>query len=376
MPSEFSEDLNDIQNASSALLEIVGNILDLNKIEDGKVDVIDQTYDIRLEINKIIKLVSTRIGEKPITLNVNIDDNVPFELIGDIGHVKSILNNLLTNAIKYTEKGNVELNVSCKNDNNVCNLTMSVKDTGKGIKEENLSKLFTKFNRLDEERNTTIEGTGLGLVITKSLVELMNGKIDVKSQFGQGSIFTVWLPQKIKSFKKSSSDPVNNLNNDYNINFGHKKILVVDDNKLNIKVARKALSTFNFDIDECYDGLECLEKANNNQYDLIFMDIMMPNMNGEQTLAELKKNPNFNTPVIALTADAISGSKEKYISQGFVDYIAKPFSRNQIKEKLNEIFKNDQNLSNQESATYVFDSKNNEEYIITDGKKEDITKKI
>ncbi len=376
LPSEFSEDLNDIQNASSALLEIVGNILDLNKIEDGKVDVIDQTYDIRLEINKIIKLVSTRIGEKPITLNVNIDDNVPFELIGDIGHVKSILNNLLTNAIKYTEKGNVELNVSCKNDNNVCNLTMSVKDTGKGIKEENLSKLFTKFNRLDEERNTTIEGTGLGLVITKSLVELMNGKIDVKSQFGQGSIFTVWLPQKIKSFKKSSSDPVNNLNNDYNINFGHKKILVVDDNKLNIKVARKALSTFNFDIDECYDGLECLEKANNNQYDLIFMDIMMPNMNGEQTLAELKKNPNFNTPVIALTADAISGSKEKYISQGFVDYIAKPFSRNQIKEKLNEIFKNDQNLSNQESATYVFDSKNNEEYIITDGKKEDITKKI
>jgi CheY-like chemotaxis protein len=283
--------------------------------------------------------------------NLNIAEDIPYELYGDKAKVKEIINNLLTNAIKYTDVGQINLNINCINetDKSISNIIITCQDTGKGIKAESISRLFTKFDRLDIEKNTTTEGTGLGLAITKALVEMMGGKINVQSQFGQGSIFMVQIPQKINKLikpmtEKEISDTATKLyfnNNPTSISYEGKKLLIVDDNKLNVKVVKRALKDFNFILDECYDGIECLNKINmGNKYDLILMDIMMPNMSGEACIEELKKITTFNTPVIALTADAVAGAKEKYLSEGFVDYIAKPFSKEQIKEKLDKIFIN------------------------------------
>ena len=354
-PPEVIENSRDIMNASQTLLEIVGNILDINKIESEKLEIVENPYDFRESITSMCKVTATRIGEKDIKFNLNISDDLPYELIGDKVHVKEIVNNLLTNAIKYTEQGEINLNVKCVNDYNkrLSNLIITCQDTGRGIKKEYISKLFTKFERLDIEKNTTTEGTGLGLAITKALTEMMGGKINVSSQFGKGSVFVINLPQKVSKFQRPMTDKeimdtasklFNNVNNKVtSIDYGHKKILIVDDNKLNIKVARRALSDFDFEIDECYDGIECLNKVVvGNEYDLILMDIMLPNMSGETAMKKLKENLNFKIPVIALTADAVAGAKEKYVSEGFVDYIAKPFNKEQIKQKLDTVF----NVSN------------------------------
>ena len=342
LPKEVVEDSKDIQNASQTLLEIVGNILDISKIESNKMELIDSTYNLKEEITNMCKVTATRIEDKNIDFKLDIAEDIPYELIGDKGKVKEIINNLLTNSIKYTEEGSINLSIKCINNivNKKCKLIISCKDTGRGISEESIKKLFTKFERLGAEKNTTIEGTGLGLAITKSLVDIMGGTINVQSKVNEGSLFVVQIPQKIDKMSKPITD-VNStdLNND-EVDYGYKKILIVDDNKLNIKVAKKALDKFNFDIDECYDGEECLEKVGENHYDLILMDIMMPNMSGETALKMLKETSGFDTPVIALTADAISGVEEKYINEGFKDYIAKPFNRETIKKKLDSIFKN------------------------------------
>ena len=345
VPEEVKEDCTDIQNASLTLLEIVGNILDINKIESNKMEIIENVYNPREEITKMCRVTETRIGEKPIEFKLIIAEDIPYELKGDKGKVKEIINNLLTNAIKYTEKGNINLTIKCVNniDKKISNIIITCEDTGRGIKAENIKKLFTKFERLDVERNTTTEGTGLGLAITKSLVEMMGGKINVQSTFGKGSIFMVQIPQKIEQIERPlTEEELSNTasNNKEEREYGKKKILIVDDNNLNIKVAKRALQEFNFEIEEALSGEEAIKKVEeNNTYDLILMDIMMPGLSGDKTLLKLKEKEDFHTPVIALTADAVAGSKEKYISLGFVDYIAKPFNRKEIKEKLDELFK-------------------------------------
>ena len=339
IPKEVVEDSNDILEASNTLLEIVGNILDINKIESEKMEIIETVYNPKETISSLTKILSTRIGNKPIKMNVSICEDIPFELYGDKIHVKQIINNLLSNAIKYTEKGSIDFDVKCINKNDVSNLIITVKDTGIGIKKEDVLKLFDKFERLDHEKNITIEGTGLGLAITKKLVEMMNGSINVQSKYGEGSMFKVSLPQKISKLESDADEKTTKKVKSSKKSYGKKKILIVDDNKLNIKVAKKALEDFNFNIDEAYDGLECLEKVKNAKYDLILMDIMMPNMNGEEALSKLKEDKSFSIPVIALTADAIAGSENKYINEGFSTYIAKPFSKAQIEEKLDYIFK-------------------------------------
>ena len=368
---EIVEDADYILEASQTLLEIVGNILDINKIESNKMEITEVPYNFRKEVESLAKIDATRIGEKNINFKLNLASDIPYELIGDKTHIKEIINNLLTNAIKYTEQGDIELTAKCINQNNNCNLIISVRDTGRGIKAENINKLFTKFERLDVEKNSTTEGTGLGLAITKALVEMMGGKINVQSQFGKGSLFVVSIPQKISKMTDpnqtielnitskmpviSDTQTVEKTEVEEQLDItqkvesispiaSNKKILIVDDSKINIKVARKALQDFNFEIDECYDGQECLDKLpNGNEYDLILMDIMMPNMSGETAIARLKENPNFNIPTIALTADAVAGAREKYLAEGFVDYIAKPFNKDQIKEKLDLIFKENSN---------------------------------
>jgi len=350
LPQEVLENSEDIITASQTLLEIVGNILDINKIEANKMELVEGPYNFKEEIEDMCKITQTRIGEKNVMFNLNVAQDIPFELYGDKGKVKCVINNLLTNSIKYTQEGTIDLSIKCINDlkNNVSNLIITCKDTGRGIKSENINKLFNQFERLDIEKNSTTEGTGLGLAITKAFVEMMGGKINVQSQFGKGSLFMIQLPQKISKLvdpdKLMDGGKVVHLNTDFfgekEVSYNNRRVLIVDDNKLNIKVAKKALADFNFELDECYDGQECLDKiASGSKYDLILMDIMMPNMSGETALEKLKENPNFNTPVIALTADAVAGAMEKYLDEGFTNYIAKPFNRDQIKEKLDKIFK-------------------------------------
>lgn len=341
-PDDMKQDLEDVVSASKTLLEIVGNIIDINKIESEKMEVVEVPYNFKEEIESLTRICCTRIGNKPIEFHLNIAEDIPHELFGDKVHIKQIVNNLLTNAIKYTEKGNINLNIRCINKDDTCTLFITVQDTGRGIKKEDIDKLFTKFERLDVEKNTTTEGTGLGLAITKHLVEMLGGKINVQSIYKSGSIFMVTIPQKISKMSKPLSEHNKNEKNKFKVDYSNKTILVVDDNKLNIKVALRSLEPLNFkEIDTCYNGQECLDKINSGKkYDCILMDIMMPVMNGEEALKKLQEIDGFNTPVIALTADAISGSEEKYKLLGFIAYVAKPFSKDTIKMKLDNILKN------------------------------------
>lgn len=343
-PIDMKEDLDDVVSASKTLLEIVGNIMDISKIESDKMEIVDVCYNFKEEVETLARVNATRIGDKQINFNVNIAEDIPYELMGDKIRIKQIINNLLSNAMKYTEKGNIDFSVKCINQDEKCLLIITVKDTGRGIKAENINKLFSKFERLDIEKNSTTEGTGLGLAITKKLVEMMGGTINVESSFGKGSIFMVQIPQRIKRINKPFTEEDISDVGGYllkNNNFSGKKILIVDDNKLNVKVAKRSLDGFGFIIDECFNGLECLNKIKAGEvYDIILMDIMMPVMSGETAIKELCNMSNFSTPVIALTADALVGAEEKYRSIGFVDYISKPFTKEQIKSKLDKILSN------------------------------------
>lgn len=334
LSSATFEDLNDIVNASNTLLEIVGNIMDITKIESEKMEINEVIYNPKEEIEALFRLNKTRIGNKEINAKLVIAEDLPEELYGDKYHLKSIINNLLSNAFKYTEKGEVLFNVRCIINRDDCMLYMSCQDTGIGIKKEYIDKLFQKFERLGVERNTTTEGTGLGLAITKKLVEMLGGKINCQSQYGKGSLFMVKIPQKISDRRKDTIKKIT-LSSDYH----YKNILIVDDNKLNIKVARRAVEPLNFkEIDESLSGEDALNMIKNKHYDIILLDIMMPHLSGVDVLKKLQEDPSFNTPVIALTADAIAGSEEKYREAGFTAYIPKPFTKEQIKKIIDDIF--------------------------------------
>ena len=335
---EAKMDADDIIMAGQNLLEIVNGILDISKIEAGKMEIVEVNYDFKKVCYDIKKLIGPRIKEKPIEFKLNIAPDVPNLVFGDMGKVKEIITNLLTNAAKYTEKGIIELSVMCVNNKNTSKLVISVEDTGRGIKPEKIEKLFQKFERLDEDRNTTLEGTGLGLAITKSLVEMMGGKIVVQSKYGSGSKFTVYLNQKIVCLKQNEVSVKEEIKED-SLVLKDKKILIVDDNKLNLKVASRLLEPYQINIELANSGYECINMVKTTQYDLILMDDMMPNMSGTETLIELKKIDGFNTKVIALTANAITGMKEKYLNLGFDDYLAKPIDKLELNRILKEYLK-------------------------------------
>lgn len=335
VPAEVKEDSIDIVNASNTLLEIIGNILDISKIEGGKLELVESDYLPKEEIESLLKIMRTKLEEKDLEFNVYIDPNIPECLYGDRLRIKQIINNFLSNAIKYTEKGSVNFGVRWINNS----LEIRVKDTGRGIKKEDMDKLFQKFERLQVEKNSSVQGTGLGLAITKNLIDLMGGTVKVESEEGKGSMFAVIIPQKLGN-KDNIVREALSVEERHDVDYSGKKLLVVDDNKLNIKVLRKAIAAFNFEIDECYDGATAIDKINANNYDIILMDIMMPGMGGEEAIGILKQNPDFKIPVIALTADATNGAKERYLACGFVDYLAKPFSRDVIAKKLENILGN------------------------------------
>ena len=336
--TEAKENAKDIVNASQTLLEIVNGILDISKIEAGKLEIVNSPYNARLTFESLAKLITPKMNEKGLNFTYNIAPDLPETLYGDHANIKKVITNLLSNACKYTSKGNVHYEVSCFNVNGICKLIISVEDTGRGIKKEDIDKLFKKFQRLDEDRNTTVEGTGLGLAITKQLVEMMGGKIIVHTVYGEGSKFTVTLSQRIEHIKVE--EPKEEINN--TLDLTDKKILLVDDNELNIKVATKLLERHNAtNITSFTSGIECLKSIqNNDKYDVILLDDMMPKMSGTETLKELKKIPNFNTAVVALTANAITGMKEKYLNEGFTSYLAKPIDKNELVKVLNEVLNN------------------------------------
>lgn len=336
------KDAEDIIMAGQNLLEIVNGILDISKIEANKMEIVEVDYSLRNVCYDLQKLIKPRIGDKPIEFKMNISSDVPDCLHGDVGKVKEIITNLLTNAVKYTERGVVEFSVVCINSKNRSKLVISVEDTGRGIKPDKIDKLFTKFQRLEEDRNTTLEGTGLGLAITKSLVNMMGGKIVVQSKYGSGSKFTVCLSQKIVKSKISNKNlkaSVPEVKMD--TIFPNAKILLVDDNKLNLKVASKLLAPYKVMIDTCSSGSECIEKINSGSgYDLILLDDMMPGMSGVDTFKKLCSDSNFKIPTVILTANAISGMKEKYLKLGFNDYLAKPIDKLELSRVLNDYLNN------------------------------------
>ncbi|MBQ2946620.1 MAG: response regulator [Bacilli bacterium] len=329
---EAKEDAKDIVMASNNLLDIVNGILDISKIEADKMEIVNTEYNLKEILDNLVKLIIPRIGEKDIELKTHFAEDLPEVLYGDSGKVKQIITNVLTNAAKYTEQGEINFKVNCVNEKDKCRLVISIRDTGRGIKTEQIDKLFNKFQRLDEDKNTTTEGTGLGLAITKRLVEMMGGKIVVQSEYGEGSTFTIYLTQEIRNGLYKKEEVI-----EEEISFDSKKVLLVDDNKLNIKVGTKILREYNLDITPCESGFECINKIeNDNNYDIILLDIMMPKMSGVETLKRLKQIDGFDTPVIALTADAIQGRENKYLEVGFSGYLSKPIEHSELKKVLSK----------------------------------------
>lgn len=331
------EEVKDIVSASSSLLEIVNGILDISKIESGKLEIVNTEYNLNNILNDLVALTKARMGEKPLEFRTNFDPTIPSVLYGDHVRVKQIILNLLTNAVKYTKEGYIEFKVSTVRKDDIIRLIISVEDSGIGIKEDKIDKLFSKFERLDIEKNNTIEGTGLGLAITKRLIELMNGKIVVQSVYGKGSRFTVAIDQKIISDAPLKEEKI--TVSDEIIDCSSKKVLIVDDNKLNLKVASRLLEKYKCDIETIDNGLEAIELIKKNKYDLILLDDMMPKLSGTETLLKLKEIDSFDIPVVALTANAITGMKEKYLKAGFNDYLSKPIDKTELNRIINEFLK-------------------------------------
>ncbi len=321
-------DVKNIIMASENLLELVNGILDISKIEANKLEIIETPYNFRDMFDELVLLTKARLGEKPLDFKYSYDKNIPEYLYGDATRLKQVIINLLTNAVKYTNSGYMMLNISGKIKEDKVKLVITVQDSGIGIKKENIDKLFSKFDRLGVEKETSVEGTGLGLAITKKLVELMHGNINVQSEYGSGSKFIIRVDQKIlegeELEKAKNKKPVQT---EQIIDAHGKKVLVVDDNLLNIKVAERLLAKYNVTIESVMSGQECLDKVNTNKYDLILLDDMMPKMTGGETFVKLKEIEGFNTPVVILTANAITGMREQYLSEGFDDYLAKPIEQ-------------------------------------------------
>lgn len=333
-PFEMKQDLQDIVTSSYNLLEMFNNVIDINETETGTLKLQNEKYNVRESINEVINNHKIKLNKKNLTLNIEYQDNIPKYLYGDIKHLKVIITNILSNAIKYTKDGKIDILVRSINEPDKCNLIIIIKDTGIGMKEETLSKMYHKFERLDTIKNSNIEGMGLGLALTKRLVELMHGTINFTTTYQVGTTFTIMLPQEIYYQDIITLPKLKDLTKS-------KRILIVDDNPLNIKVAKRALEALNYtNLDTCDSGFKCLEKIKNgSSYDIILMDIMMPEMSGTQTLENLKNISSFKTPVVALTADALIGANQKYLSQGFSAYLAKPYTKEQLKNILNKYWR-------------------------------------
>ena len=333
--SAITEYVNYAQKAGRMLLSLVNDVLDFSKIDSGVLHIADNPYSLTEILSDSYHMLEARAKKKGLSVDLNVDKQMPNQLSGDEIAIKQILTNLLTNAVKYTSQGNITLGVSgLYTDSGEFSLKITVADTGDGIREEDIGKLFESFSRLDEKKNQNIEGSGLGLPIVKQLVDKMEGEIKVQSVYGKGSLFTVVLPQRVvgtavvgdirEAFRKEAEE-----RGRFRGGFvaPQAKILAVDDNDMNLMVIQGLLKQTQMQIDTVSGGQEALELCDSKKYDLIFMDHMMPGMDGVETMKELhkdKKGINYATPVVVLTANAVAGCKDLYLKEGFVDYISKP----------------------------------------------------
>lgn len=333
---EVQENCINIQGASKMLLSLINDILDLSKIQSGKMDIVCEQYEVTNLLSELVNMSWVRAHDKGLEFHLDVAESIPSMLYGDSVRLKQILINMLTNAIKYTEKGSVTLRMRGeRKENNLILLQVSVQDTGIGIKKEDLGSLFDAFKRVDQERNSNIEGTGLGLAISGELAELMGGKIKVDSIYHQGTTFTLSIEQKIIDDKPIG--PVSNRmktkgkKSEYIPRFQAKdaRVLVVDDNEMNLLVAKKLLRETKVQVDVAKSGLQCLEMTSKKHYHAIFMDHLMPDMDGIETLKMLRKQtvgPCINTPVVAMTANAGSDMESFYLREGFQGYLVKPIN--------------------------------------------------
>ena len=335
----------DIKQAGTILLSLVSDILDFSKLQSGKMELAEGTYDISSLLNDLINSVSIPLRKKKLRLSLDIASDIPYKLSGDEVHLRQIIGNLLSNAVKYTQTGTVTLRLAWeKQEKETLLLKIAVEDTGVGVKEKDIARIFETFNRLDMEASRNEEGTGLGLAVTHQLVGMMGGKLEVKSEYGKGSVFSFAIPQKI-----INASPLGDFQEQYDksvrnsISYREKfiaplaKILVVDDNAMNLAVAQDLLRKTKLQIDVASSGGECLEMLKRKEYHLICMDHMMPVMDGVQTLhaiRELEDNPSRNIQVIALTANAVVGAKEFYLKAGFEDYLSKPIEPDKLEDIL------------------------------------------
>ena len=345
---EYAED---VESAAQALLGIVNEILDLSKIESGKMSLVEGEYDVSSMLYDVSNMIAVRAETKDIDFVLNVDKNIPSTLYGDDVKLRQVLTNILSNAVKYTNEGLVTMAVLCERISDEQNgervkLTYKIKDTGIGIKEEDMPKLFEAFERIEEGRNRAVEGTGLGMSITVQFLKLMNSTLNVESKYGEGSTFSFTVEQKVIN-DEPIGDFVENFRrrrqkyeNKTDMSAEGKKVLLVDDNNINRRVFASLLKHTGIQVVEASSGNEALGLVLKEKYDIIFLDHMMPGMDGIETLKALKKldvneNKNSQTPVIALTANAIEGAKEYYMGEGFDGYMSKPIDT----EKLDKLIK-------------------------------------
>jgi signal transduction histidine kinase/CheY-like chemotaxis protein/HPt (histidine-containing phosphotransfer) domain-containing protein len=352
LPDEYASALQKINSSGNNLLGIINDILDLSKIETGKLELNLSEYDVPSLINDTVQLNYIRIGSKQIEFKLEIDENLPSRLLGDELRLKQILNNLLSNAIKYTEKGHVKLKVNHTAAGKDVNLCFIVEDTGQGMKPEDQGKLFSEYSRFNTEANRTTEGTGLGLNITQKLVEMMNGVIKVESEYGKGSVFTVTIRQKAVECDKIGAELAEKLRNftftggwqaeKIRINreiMPYGSVLVVDDVEINLYVAEGLLSPYKLKIDTVGSGFAAIEKIENGKtYDIIFMDHMMPKMDGIETTRKLRQS-GYKGIIVALTANALVGNDEMFARHGFDGFIPKPIDARHLNAVLNKFIR-------------------------------------
>lgn len=324
---EYSQN---IQSAGNSLLGLINDILDFSKIEAGKMDLVLDTYNIHKILRDALHMLESRAVGKGLALNIECDENIPSGLLGDENRIRQIITNIVTNGIKYTKVGEVKVSVQCDIlSEEEARLVFEISDTGVGISQDNMAKLFNAFQRVDEDHNRNIEGTGLGLAITKQLLTLMNGDVFAESEVGKGSVFTVIIPQTIKD-----KTPVGKFERTVEVKKSAYKakfeaedasVLVVDDVPMNIKVVQALLKKTKMQIDTTTNGNEAFEMCKNKKYDIILMDHMMPEPDGITTLKMIREEGiNKDTCVIVLTANAIHGVEQEYIEAGFADYLSKP----------------------------------------------------
>ena len=340
---------SDIKSASKTLLTLINGVLDFSKIESGKMEIVPVKYDTAEMIDSLVNMISDRADKKGLTLNLDIDEKLPKTLFGDDMRIRQVITNLLTNAVKYTDQGSVSFTMRGEDiTEEECTLFVEVKDTGIGIKEEDMEKLFESFRRIEERRNRTIEGTGLGMSIVDGILKLMGSSLVVESKYGQGSSFSFRIIQKIidkdtlGQYQRHRDEKV--VDKDKNeLKIIKADVLVVDDNVMNLKVAKGLMKKFGLVPDLAVSGREAMEQVKKKRYDIILMDHMMPGMDGIETLKAIRNDALIgdDTVVIALTANAISGAREMYISEGFRDYLSKPINPTELEEMLEKYLPED-----------------------------------